>query len=244
VLFVRSRRDGLLPTPARTGSPVLAPVQRLGDHHRHASSRSFALLWLRQDSNPHSGRHRANGVLFENGVTQTPLTPPSHASIFTGLNPPNHKVRDTGGFILSPSTPTLASLLQEKGWDTAAFVSSAVLKKRFGFDRGFAVYDDQMPRPGNRQEFLEDAERRAGDTVDRAVAMAGRPERQALFPMGAPLRPAHSLRSAVSFPRAVQGPPLRRRDRLRRSRTGTPDGEPRAQIAAGKDNRGRALGPR
>ncbi len=111
-----------------------------------------------------------NGVLFENGVTQTPLTPPSHASIFTGLNPPNHKVRDTGGFILSPSTPTLASLLQEKGWDTAAFVSSAVLKKRFGFDRGFAVYDDQMPRPGNRQEFLEDAERRAGDTVDRAVA--------------------------------------------------------------------------
>jgi len=111
-----------------------------------------------------------NGVLFQNGVTQTPLTPPSHASIFTGLNPPNHKVRDTGGFILSPSTPTLASLLQEKGWDTAAFVSSAVLKKRFGFDHGFAVYDDQMPRPGNRQEFLEDAERRAGDTVDRAVA--------------------------------------------------------------------------
>ena len=110
-----------------------------------------------------------SGVLFENGVTQTPLTPPSHASIFTGLNPPSHKVRDTGGFILSPSTPTLASLLQEKGWYTAAFVSSAVLKKRFGFDHGFAVYDDKMPRPGNRQEFLEDAERRAGDTVDRAV---------------------------------------------------------------------------
>ena len=111
-----------------------------------------------------------SGVLFENGVTQTPLTPPSHASIFTGLNPPSHKVRDTGGFILSASTPTLASLLQDKGWDTAAFISSAVLKKRFGFDHGFAVYDDQMPRPGNRQEFLEDAERRAGDTVDRAVA--------------------------------------------------------------------------
>jgi arylsulfatase A-like enzyme/Flp pilus assembly protein TadD len=110
-----------------------------------------------------------SGVLFVNGVTQTPLTPPSHASIFTGLNPPSHKVRDIGGFVLSPSTPTLASLLQEKGWDTAAFISSAVLKKRFGFDHGFEVYDDQMPRPGNAQEFLEDAERRAGDTVDHAV---------------------------------------------------------------------------
>ncbi len=109
------------------------------------------------------------GVLFENGVTQTPLTPPSHASIFTGLNPPTHKVRDTGGFILSPSTPTLASLLQAQGWETAAFVSSAVLKKRFGFEHGFDVYDDQMPRPGNAQQFLEDSERRAGDTVDRAV---------------------------------------------------------------------------
>src|SRR3954451_10899640 len=27
------------------------------------------------------------GVLFENAVAQTPLTPPSHASIFTGQNP-------------------------------------------------------------------------------------------------------------------------------------------------------------
>lgn len=110
-----------------------------------------------------------SGVLFENGVAQTPLTSPSHASIFTGLNPPTHKVRDTGGFVLSPSTPTLASLLEQRGWDTAAFISSAVLKKRFGFDHGFAVYDDQMPRPGKGHEFIEDAERRAGDTVDRAI---------------------------------------------------------------------------
>ena len=109
------------------------------------------------------------GVLFENAVTQTPLTPPSHASIFTGLNPPTHKVRDTGSFTLSPSTPTLASVLQKRGWDTAAFVSSAVLKRRFGFDQGFAVYDDQMPRPGKGQEYLEDAERRAGATMDHAV---------------------------------------------------------------------------
>ncbi len=118
---------------------------------------------------PTIDRIAQSGVLFENGVTQTPLTPPSHASIFTGLNPPAHKVRDTGGFVLSPSIPTLASILQEKGWDTAAFISTAVLKKRFGFDHGFAVYDDEMPRPGSREEFLEDAERRAGVTVDRAV---------------------------------------------------------------------------
>jgi len=110
-----------------------------------------------------------SGTVFENAVTQTPLTPPSHASIFTGLNPPGHKVRDTGGFILPAGTQTLARVLQGYGWETGAFVSSAVLKKRYGFDQGFDVYDDRMARPGKGQEYLEDAERRAGDTVDHAV---------------------------------------------------------------------------
>src|SRR5882762_10115784 len=110
-----------------------------------------------------------SGVVFENAVTQTPLTPPSHASIFTGMNPTAHHVRNTGGFILQPTSLTLATILQRQGWDTAAFVSSAVLKKLFGFNQGFAVYDDEMPKPGNKQEFLEDPERNATATVDRAL---------------------------------------------------------------------------
>src|SRR5215470_14037394 len=109
------------------------------------------------------------GVLFENAVTPTPLTPPSHASIFTGLYPTRHHVRDTGGFILQPSATTLATILEQQGWDTAAFISSAVLKKLFGLNQGFAVYDDQMPKPGDSRDFLDDPERRAGDTVDRAL---------------------------------------------------------------------------
>jgi arylsulfatase A-like enzyme/Flp pilus assembly protein TadD len=110
------------------------------------------------------------GVLFENAVAQAPLTPPSHASIFTGQYPTVHHVRNTGGFILPSSARPLARILQEQGWDTAAFVSSAVLKKGIGFNNGFAVYDDQMPRQGDKEEFGEDAERRGGDTVDRALA--------------------------------------------------------------------------
>ena len=77
------------------------------------------------------------GVLFENAVAQTPLTPPSHASIFTGQNPNVHNVRNTGGFVLQSSARPLARILQEQGWDTAAFVGSAVLKKVFGFNNGF-----------------------------------------------------------------------------------------------------------
>src|SRR5688572_995788 len=49
---------------------------------------------------PHLDKLARNGTLFENAVSQTPLTPPSHASMFTGTYPPVHQVRDTGGFIL------------------------------------------------------------------------------------------------------------------------------------------------
>ncbi|MGI8960281.1 MAG: sulfatase-like hydrolase/transferase [Bryobacteraceae bacterium] len=109
------------------------------------------------------------GVLFENAVAQAPLTPPSHASIFTGQYPTVHHVRNTGGFILPSSARPLARILQEQGWNTAAFISSAVLKKVVGFNNGFDVYDDEMPRQGNKQEFGEEAERPASDTVDRAA---------------------------------------------------------------------------
>ena len=109
------------------------------------------------------------GVLFENAVAQTPLTPPSHASIFTGQNPNVHKVRNTGGFVLQSSAHPLARILQEQGWDTAAFIGSAVLKKLFGFNNGFGVYDDEMPRPGKRNEFREDPERKAPVVVDHAI---------------------------------------------------------------------------
>ena len=109
------------------------------------------------------------GVLFENAVAQAPLTPPSHASIFTGQYPTVHHVRNTGGFVLQSSSRPLARILHDQGWDTAAFVSSAVLKKAFGFNNGFDVYDDQMPRGGSRRDFREDPERRGSDTVDRAL---------------------------------------------------------------------------
>jgi len=118
------------------------------------------------------------GALLEKAVCQAPLTAPSHASMMTGLNPNVHQVRDTGGFVLSPAHTTLAMILQRQGWDTAGFVGSSVLKKRFGFGHGFAVYDDEMGRAGASQ-MAEQAERRAGEVVDRAIqwleARSGKP---------------------------------------------------------------------
>ena len=109
------------------------------------------------------------GTLFENAVAQAPLTPPSHASIFTGQYPSVHGVRNTGAFILPASATTLAKILEQRGWETAAFVGAAVLKKAFGLNQGFGVYDDEMPKAKRILQYGEYAERPAGQVVDRAV---------------------------------------------------------------------------
>src|SRR5437763_8377328 len=118
---------------------------------------------------PASDQLARQGVLFEDALAQTPLTPPSHASIFTGQYPTVHGVRSTGGFILQSSARPLARILRDQGWETAAFVSSAVLKRVVGFANGFDVYDDEMPRQGTAQLVREDPERPAGATIDRAL---------------------------------------------------------------------------
>jgi choline-sulfatase len=108
----------------------------------------------------------SSGVLFEKAVAQAPLTLPSHASMFTGTNPNVHHVRDTGGFVLQPSSVTMATILSKHGWNTAAFVGAIVFKRAFGFNQGFSVYDDRMPGGGGGEGMM----RNAGVTVDHAVA--------------------------------------------------------------------------
>ncbi len=107
-----------------------------------------------------------SGVLFEKAVAQAPLTLPSHASMFTGTNPNVHHVRDTGGFVLQPSSVTMATILQKHGWNTAAFIGAVVLKRVFGFSQGFSVYDDRMPGGSGGEGMM----RNAGVTVDHALA--------------------------------------------------------------------------
>src|SRR4051794_8269918 len=62
---------------------------------------------------PNLDKLAQRGVLFENAFTNTPLTAPSHASMFTGLYPTVHKIRDTGGFVMQSRYQTLPEVLQQ-----------------------------------------------------------------------------------------------------------------------------------
>src|SRR3982750_3242766 len=63
------------------------------------------------------------GVVFEKAFSQAPLTPVSHATIFTGTYPQFHTVTDFG-YSLPTLLPYVPDILQRAGYRTAAFVGS------------------------------------------------------------------------------------------------------------------------
>ena len=56
-----------------------------------------------------------------------PLTRPTHVSLFTGLYPAEHGVRDNVAPTLGADVPLLADLFEREGFATGAFIASAVL---------------------------------------------------------------------------------------------------------------------
>ena len=84
------------------------------------------------------------GVLFERAYAPAPVTLPSHASMFSGLYPPEHGLHSNGRGRLGSSIPVLAETLRNANYETGAFVASFVLNSKFGLDRGFQTYDDKF----------------------------------------------------------------------------------------------------
>ena len=113
------------------------------------------------------------GVRFENAYTVVPITLPSHAVILTGTYPMWNAVRDFTSAGLPPEIPTLAAILKERGYATAAFVSAFALNSMWGLNRGFELYDDENPgagAPGNDPLLVT----RSGDvTTTRMLTWLG-----------------------------------------------------------------------
>jgi arylsulfatase A-like enzyme/predicted Zn-dependent protease len=87
----------------------------------------------------------AEGILFERAYAHAPQTLPSHASMFTGLLPFEHRVRDNLGFVLGDEPATLAERFTTAGYATGGFASAYVLRAETGVSRGFSVYDATLP---------------------------------------------------------------------------------------------------
>ena len=118
---------------------------------------------------PNLDRLAAEGVLFEEAVAPVPLTLPSHSTLFTGLLPPRHGVRDNGGYVLDEKHRTLATELKSAGWQTGAFVGAFVLDAKWGLNQGFDTYVDRFDVAKYKTVSLGGVARRAGEVVDNAM---------------------------------------------------------------------------
>ena len=109
------------------------------------------------------------GVLFEQAWSVAPITLVAHTSILSGLYPFEHGVRNNGTQYVSEEITTLPEILGEAGYRTAAFVSAAVLERRYGLGQGFGSYDDDLSNRRNLSPRMV-ADRPAEATVDAATA--------------------------------------------------------------------------
>jgi arylsulfatase A-like enzyme len=137
----------------------------------------------------------ADAVRFEQAISTSAVTPMSHASILTGLNPYQHGLRvfyGTTGYFLENSVPTLSTVLRSHGWQTGAFISAYPASERFGLHWGFDTFESEVadsvmtqdptlrpPKDGFWQNKRSGpAQRRADATTDQALewlAKARRP---------------------------------------------------------------------
>ena len=105
---------------------------------------------------PNIDRLAREGAWAPQADVHAPLTRPSHVSLFTGLYPAEHGIRDNVSPPLGDGVPLLASLFERQGFATAAFIASSVLDRQSGLARGFGVYSDR---------FDAGSDQRTGDVV-------------------------------------------------------------------------------
>lgn len=96
---------------------------------------------------PNLDRVRGDGFVFSQMSAPAPITLPSHATLFTGQDPPRHGVRENTEYALPEAAATLAESFQRAGYETAAFVASFVMDSRFGLSQGFDLYRDELSGP-------------------------------------------------------------------------------------------------
>lgn len=111
----------------------------------------YSLYGHFRPTTPRIAELAADGAVFEKAYTVSPWTLPSHASMFTGLYPSQHRADNTEGERrfgrpLGPEALTLAEILRAEGYRTACLTANhGVMNASFGLAQGFDFYFDERP---------------------------------------------------------------------------------------------------
>lgn len=123
----------------------------------------------------------AQGARFTEAFSAVPITLPSHTAILTGDYPMATGVHDFSDNKLPGTAVTLAEVLRENGYSTAAFIGSAVLDSRFGLNQGFETYFDHFDFSRLNETNLDLMDRRGNQVMDEALRWLRLNPRQPIF---------------------------------------------------------------
>lgn len=136
---------------------------------------------------PNVDRLAAEGVRFAWCISSAPLTLVSHSTMMTGSYQYVHGARDNGMFSLSDDNVTLAEILLDEGYTTAAEVAAVVLDAKYGLNQGFEWYGEvkssgpegvagvALPKLGQEESApamevpQAELERKATEITDRGI---------------------------------------------------------------------------
>jgi arylsulfatase A-like enzyme len=145
------RATRALPSPA-PDSPnvVVVVIDTLRADHVHAYGYS-------RETTPSLDELASQGVLFENAISPTPWSLPSHASLLTGRYQFEHGIEDIPpmsirGLMQPPMNgfTTIGEVLEKHGYRTAAFSANRVnFTADLGFRRGFLHFEDYFQNPSD-----------------------------------------------------------------------------------------------
>jgi len=149
--------------------PVVYPRQRLDTRPNIVlvsldtlRARSLGAYGYARDTSPFLDSLAERGALFENAITASVTTSPAHMSLFTGLYPVRHGIRE-GLQRKAPHAITLAQHFRGAGYRTAAFTENGYLVRRRGFGDGFAQYTENvgetLKAPGEARRTFGQARR-------------------------------------------------------------------------------------
>src|SRR5207249_10712525 len=97
------------------------------------------------------------------------ITWPAHTANFTGSFPMATGMHEFSGNKLPANGTTLAKVLRDNGYTTAAFIGAAVLDSRFGLNQGFETYFDHFDFSRLDETNLDLSERRGDQVMDEAL---------------------------------------------------------------------------
>lgn len=102
--------------------------------------------WQPRNRTPNIDQLAAQGARFANAFCDVTWTTPSMSSVMTGSYATRHGMRSTYQQ-LDPANVTLAEVLKQHDYQTAAIIGSFPLDHSFGLNQGFDSYDDRFTSP-------------------------------------------------------------------------------------------------